>query len=167
MNIKSFADVLFAVRLKYKLLKVFGGAKMKRMLAKLLSFLLITIMTVAVVCSLSANFPTVYRIVGVKGECADDGGWVLYTNRGADGAEKALTRIPKAGKIIEAIAKPQGFILCTALYLVLLFIGRKKKTPQRSDLSAAYDRFYCESEEDISEDEASVSDTSLTLSSYE
>lgn len=142
---------------------------MKRMVAKLLSFLLIAVITVSVVCSLSANFPAVYRIVGVKGACSDDGSWILCTNRTENGAEKVLAQVPKAGKIIESLAAPQGFILCVALYFVLLFMGRKRKTPQRGDLSAAYNRFYCESEEDISDDEteASVSDTSLSVSSYE
>lgn len=145
---------------------------MKRLLAKLLSFLLMLVMILSVVCRLSENFPLAYKITGIKGCCNESGEWEIYTNR-TDGEEKLLT-IPVIGKAIEGIAEPRGFAVCTAIYFLLLFMGRKRNTPQSTD-SAVYRRYSDDydccsvgdtvSDAEVSEDEVSgflsVSDISL------
>ncbi len=142
---------------------------MKRILAGLSSFLLLVIIITAVLCSISANFPSVYRISGIKGECSENGDWVLYTNRTERGIDRAVFSIPHCGRLITDIASPSGFSLCILAYLFLLFIGRKRKAPQKNTPSAVRNRLYCESDDDASDCEAdtSVSDTSLSTFSYE
>ncbi len=156
---------------KYNIEKVSGGITMKRFIAKLLSFLLMIVVTAAVVCRLSENFSVVYRITGVRGVSTEEGDWELYTARGGEEAPTLI--LPKMGMAAERIAEPKGFAVCMGIYLVLLFMGRKRSTPQRGN-SAVYRKYdaydYCSegdtvSDEEVSEDEVSgflsVSETSL------
>lgn len=142
---------------------------MKRIFARLSSFLLILIIIAAVLCNTSANFPSIYRIIGVKGVCSENGDWVLYTNRTENGTDNAVFTLSHSGKLITAIATPFGFLLCISMYFVLLFLGRKRISPQKRDFSAAYNKFYCESDDDASDCETGISeaDTLLSTSSYE
>ncbi len=110
---------------------------MKRLIAKLLSFLVMLVMILSVVCRSSENFPVVYMIMGIKGICSETGDWEIYTNR-TDGEEKILT-VPLLGRASQWITEPMGFGVCTAVYFLLIFMGRKRNTPQSTD-SAVYRR---------------------------
>ncbi len=137
---------------------------MKRLFAKLLSFLLIVALTFAIVCRLSSNFLIIYRITGIKGICTENGSMEVYTNR-AD-SEKVLIHIPYAGYIMEYVSEPVGFAVCIVTYLLLLTTGRKK-SPQWRNSAAVYRRNYNDyglSEEDTSEVDT-VSETSLSETS--
>ncbi len=148
---------------------------MKRLIAKLFSFLLMCVMVFSVTCRLSENFPAVYRITGIKGEYRENNSYEVYTNRTE--SEKMILRLPHAGKAIRAMTEPKGFALCAALYLILLFIGRKRNTPQKENHTAVYRRSFDydsasvedtvsegEAEEGMSDPDASLPDTWYTYS---
>ncbi len=98
---------------------------MKRIFARLLSFALMTVMVISVTGKLSSNFPEVYRVIGVAAS-EREGDWVLYTNRTEDGRDSEIIRLKGAGKLLEGITEPKGFVLCLFVYLILLFVGRRK-----------------------------------------
>ncbi len=116
---------------------------MKRLIARLLAFILMLIMLFSVIITVSSNFPAVYRIIHLRGEKEPDGDYIVL----AENREEELLRLPKAGGIIENISRPLGFAVTLTMFLLLLWSGRKR-TQQRSFSSAVYEDYCCESVDD-------------------
>lgn len=129
---------------------------MKRLFAKLLSFLLMIVMTVSVLCRTSENFSLVGNITHLKSVCTETNSWEMSVK------DKKLISVPYIGEIVESIAEPKWFMICLAVYFLLLFAGRKKNTHRSmsSDVYRYSDYIDYASVDDVSDSEISLEDIS-------